>query len=209
MAEPERFRFRSLVSFSAFFLFLALSLSGIAMYLRPEGSIARWTGWSLLGLDKKGWEELHIVVAAAFAVLALIHIVLNWRTLIAYLRSRAARGLRLKREAVAAFLLVALLVVVAVVAWPPAAQLMLWRGSIKDGKTVLAAVPPAADADRLPLAEISRITGVDLAEIGRRLAARDIEVRGSDDTLEKIAKRARSTPERVYGFLLASPSQRP
>ncbi len=206
MAEPQRFRFRSLVSFSVFFSFLALVLSGIAMYLRPEGSIARWTGWSLLGLDKKGWEELHIVIALAFVVLALIHVVLNWRTLMAYLRSRAARGLRLKREAAAAFVLIALFVVVAVAAWPPAAQLMRWRGSIKEGKPVVAAVPPAADADRLPLAEIARITGIDLADIGRRLADRGIEANGPEDTLEKMAKRSRSTPEKLFEILLAPPS---
>jgi Domain of unknown function (DUF4405) len=67
MAEPQRFRFRSLVSFSAFFLFLAPALSGIAMYLRPEGSVARWTGWSLLGLDKRGWEELLVIALALLA----------------------------------------------------------------------------------------------------------------------------------------------
>jgi hypothetical protein len=209
VGEMQRFRYRSLVSFSTFFLFLTLALSGIAMYLRPEGSVARWTGWSLLGADKKGWEELHIVIALAFAVLALIHIVLNWKTLVAYLRSRAVRGMRLKREAAAAFLLVVLIVAAAIVACPPAAQLMKWRGSIKDGKAVLVSPPPAADADRLPLADIARITGIDLADIQQRLAARGIEVKGPEDTLEKIAKRSRSTPERVFGLLLASPSQRP
>ena len=43
--------------------FLVSAVSGIILFVRPEGSLARWVGWSVLGLDKAQWEAVHIVRA--------------------------------------------------------------------------------------------------------------------------------------------------
>ena len=52
------------------FLFLAAAASGIVLFLRPEGSLASWAGWHVLGIDKKGWEGVHILSVIMFVVFA-------------------------------------------------------------------------------------------------------------------------------------------
>ena len=202
MREKSRFSFRSFISLSAFFLFIVLTVSGVTMYLRPEGSIARWTGWRLLGLDKKAWEGVHITLALLFAALALVHIVLNWKPLVGHLKRRIADPLLPRKELVFAALFVLAGLVFSVTQWRPISGLMEWRTSIKDGQSLLEAAPPAHDADKLPLSEIARLVGADTQEIVSILTGQGFEVRGSEDTLEKISERSGTDPERTYRLIL-------
>jgi hypothetical protein len=49
-----RFQLRGFVSLLLTLFFLALSFSGVMLYLTPRGRVANWTGWSMLGLEKRG-----------------------------------------------------------------------------------------------------------------------------------------------------------
>jgi len=49
------FRPRRLVTNLLLLSFLASAISGVILFFRPEGSLARWIGWSVLALDKKQW----------------------------------------------------------------------------------------------------------------------------------------------------------
>jgi hypothetical protein len=55
----KRFRWRPFASFGPLWSFVLSALAGIALYLRPEGSLASWSSWSMLGLDKNTWEGVH------------------------------------------------------------------------------------------------------------------------------------------------------
>ncbi len=185
-----------------FLAFLILTVSGVMMYLRPEGSIARWSGWKLLGLSKKAWEGVHVTLALTFVLLALVHIVLNWKALTSYLRRRLAGILHPGKEAFPAALFVLLVLALAIVQWQPFSSLMSRRAAIKDGEHILETPPPVLDADKLQLSEIALLIGLDVGEIIRLLSGHGFEVRGPEDTLEKIAARADATPEEIYRLLL-------
>jgi hypothetical protein len=200
--ERHKFRLRSFVSFSVFFSFFVLAVSGIMMFFRPEGSIARWIDWTSLGLNKKGWEAVHIVLALLFAALAAIHTVLNWRALLSGFRARMKGALRPRWELAAAGLVVGLVLAISVAQWRPASGLMTWRAAIKAGQGVLKAEPPVLDADKLPLSEIARLAGADADGIVRGLTGQGFDVLGPEDTLEKIALKAGTTPEKIYLLIL-------
>jgi len=89
---PSSFRLRRFVSFLLLLWFVAASVSGVLLFLRPEGGIARWVGWSALGLDKRQWEAMHITFVVAFLLSSLAHVCYNWRPLMTYLRPRIRRG---------------------------------------------------------------------------------------------------------------------
>ena len=59
-----------------------LGFSGIILYVTPRGRIANWTGWTMLGLGKQGWQAVHINVALLFLIVACIHLYLNWRSVL-------------------------------------------------------------------------------------------------------------------------------
>ena len=198
MPERPRFELRKFISFSSFLTFCFLALSGLTMFLRPEGSIARWTGWEMFWLNKKGWEAVHVALSALFVILATTHIVLNRKALWKYLKDRVAGTFRFGRELAGAGALVLAVLVFAVFLWWPASGLMSLRSAVKDGKGILDVAPPVLDADMLPLTEIAKITGVDSTAIVHGLTGLGYRVEGPADTLEGIAKECGTTPEKLY-----------
>ena len=44
---------RSLIAFLVTWAFAVLTVTGIVLYIVPQGRIAYWTHWSLAGLDKE------------------------------------------------------------------------------------------------------------------------------------------------------------
>jgi hypothetical protein len=53
-------RIKGLTSLAMACLFLIVSFSGIILYMTPQGRVANWTNWTLLGLGKHDWSAVHI-----------------------------------------------------------------------------------------------------------------------------------------------------
>jgi hypothetical protein len=69
--ESSGFRFQTFVTVVVLLSFLAVVISGVALYLRPEDSLARWVGWKFAGWDKKQWEAAHTGVVILFLISSL------------------------------------------------------------------------------------------------------------------------------------------
>lgn len=202
MPGRTRFDLRKFISFSALLSFCLLALSGVTMFLRPEGSIARWTGWEVFWLNKKGWEAVHIALSALFIILVTTHILLNRKALWKYLKGRAESTFHFGRELAAAGALVLAVLMLGAFLWWPTSGLMSLRSAVKEGRGILGAAPPVLDADRLPLSEIAKLTGVESASIVNGLTGLGYRVEGAGDTLEKIAEKSGTTPEKLFLLIL-------
>jgi hypothetical protein len=70
-------------------------LSGIILYFKPEGSIARWLDWEILFLDKEVWESLHTIFSFVFLLFALLHILqIHLPNLAIYLNTKSQKTYR-------------------------------------------------------------------------------------------------------------------
>jgi hypothetical protein len=208
MHPNQSFRWRSFVSIAIVFAFLVMSISGIALFLRPEGSLARWAGWSLLGADKKQWESVHTATVVLFVVLAVLHLWYNWRTLLAYLRRTATSvPARVRFELVAAVVLVGVIVTASLVGWQPFAALMDLRGSLKDGQFAVRTSPPVADADKLTVSEVCARAGVQPENAAANARARGVAIDDTSKTIGAVAKQLGLTPESVFEVLIGAPSK--
>lgn len=99
--QAKPFSMRAFVSLLLGFIFIGLSLSGIALYIAPQCRVAGFIGWAFLGLPKESWAAIHLVTALGFIFLAIAHLlVYNLRAMLSYFRShnnaRARKGLRLE-----------------------------------------------------------------------------------------------------------------
>jgi hypothetical protein len=60
-------------------------LSGVILYIAPEGSLSRWIGWDVFGLTKKQWEYQHAMFSLLFVLFSIFHIFrINWGLLLSY-----------------------------------------------------------------------------------------------------------------------------
>ena len=181
---------------------MLLAFSGLALYLRPEGSIAHWTGWSLLGINKKGWEGVHTFFCITFLLAAAVHLAFNWKLILRYLSGGIDTNRRIRRELIAAAGLVIIVLALAILRIPPASKVMEWRSAIKNGTVVIQIQAPEPDFEKRSLKEISAFLGVSIDQISRILKAEGMAVMSPDDSLEKIARQNRMSPQNLYGFIL-------
>ena len=115
----ERFNTRSFTSLVVFFSFFTLMLSGTILFVSPQGRIANWTGWAILGLGKEEWASVHIALSICFVIAGLFHLYFNWGVFMRYLRQSASAGWRHKLEMGLAAAAVAIVFTGAAQAWPP------------------------------------------------------------------------------------------
>jgi hypothetical protein len=200
MSQPT-FHLRPFVSFLLLFSFLLSALSGVALFLRPEGSLAAWVGWSALGLDKKEWEGLHATAVVMLFLGAALHLALNWRPLLAYCRRGAAGRTPAWREGGAALLLAVLLLAGTLGKWLPMRRLIELRARFKGGAGLVRVAPPMADAESRTMAEWARFLGLDEARLLAAARAANLRVAGPGQTLAEVAERNGLSPEKVFRLL--------
>lgn len=195
------FKFKNFISLTLLLTFVILFLSGIVLYIRPEGSIASWTGWTLIGLSKKGWEGIHTLFAALFIIVSIVHICYNWKALLSYLRSRFAGTLQLKRELLASTAFVVVFLVLVAAQWQPLWQIMEWRSFLKEGSHVYTVFPPESDFEEKRLTEIASMLDLSSGELLQMMAELDFVVTSPEQKLSDVARENMTSPEKIYDAL--------
>jgi len=120
----QPFRTRAFVSLALTFSALVMLVSGLVLYVMPEGRIAYWNDWRLLALDKEQWGAIHTLTSLLFGVAAIWHLVYNWKVFIAYLKEKLGQLVGGRRELAAAVALTLLIVAGSAAGLPPFAQVM-------------------------------------------------------------------------------------
>jgi len=205
--KSEGFHFRSFLSLLLFLIFSISALSGLILYLRPEGSLASWVGWKALGIDKKHWEGLHAIFVFTFVIVIFIHLGYNWKSLTAYWRNKKAsralpgKGWPVSGEFLLASAVVCLIFIGTICQWPPFTALVDLRTAIKSGRFAVALKPPQADTERLTIAELCVISGISEPQVLRNAAAKGIQIGSLSETLGEVAEKNHVTPEKLFGLL--------
>jgi hypothetical protein len=80
-----RQKIRGLVSLALLVSWGIAALSGLILYLAPEG---RRSGRTILFLDltKQGWSEIHTWISFLALGITLLHIVVDWKILVAIIK---------------------------------------------------------------------------------------------------------------------------
>jgi len=167
--KDQPFRFRRFFSLITALSFMLAALSGLILYLRPEGSLARWVGWQVLGLDKKQWEELHTVMVFVFVIVAFIHLIFNSKSLIQYMKAAPFFLRRINVEIGYALGVVVLFFVLSIYNLPPASWIFQGRELFKDGEAVLKVSPPVPDADKRTVSELCSHNRLTIEQFDKRV----------------------------------------
>jgi hypothetical protein len=197
-ADKKRFKFRNFTSLTLLFSFIILGTSGIILYIRPEGSIARWIGWSFLGLDKKGWEGLHTLFCFLFLIFSIIHLCYNWKVLLNFLRKKIDEGIKLRKELTASAIFVVLFAFVAIMRWQPFWQIAEWRSTLKKAKYLISVKPPESDFEKKKIVEVAESLNMSTDELVEKMKQMNVVVDDPDKKLYKVAAANKTTSEEIY-----------
>ena len=193
---------RSLTAFLVTWAFVVLTVTGLVLYVVPQGRVAYWTHWSLAGMEKEQWGWVHMMFGGVFIVTGVLHLYFNWKPFKGYFAERIKGHFALKREIVVATVLTVVIFVLSAFDLPPASWVIDLNTRIKDSWITSPELePPFGHAEEASLAGLARRTDIDLAAGLEELRRNGVVFEDERDTLEKIARRNDTTPMAVYALL--------
>ena len=193
---------RSLIAFIVTWAFVILTITGLVLYVVPQGRVAYWTHWSLLGLGKEQWGDVHMMFGGIFIIAGIIHLYFNWKPFKKFLADRVKGQLQLKQEFVIAMTFSVVIVVMSIFHIPPVSWVFDLNQTLKDSWVTSPELePPFGHAEEVSLAGISRRMGLDLEQGVRALKREGFSFNGPQDSLEKIALANNVTPMDVYAVI--------
>ncbi|MDP2240646.1 MAG: DUF4405 domain-containing protein [Burkholderiales bacterium] len=183
------------------FSFTVMSISGVLLFIVPQGRIAEWTDWRMLGLTKHDWGNIHITTSLMFLLAGAYHIWCNWRTLVNYFTSKRESGLFLKKELAFSAVLTLFFVFGAVYQVPPLNSVLALNSAAKDMWIVdKDHEPPMGHAELLTMKSFAKKLYIDLDQATVVLNMNGIRFQETE-SLALIAKNHGMTPVRLYQLI--------
>jgi len=174
-----------LIDLISFLVMLGLILTGLMMrYVLPHGQGRGWS-WTLWGLDRHDYGDIHSWLAAALISLILVHVWLHWgwccTTLSKMLGGRAPRKTRQNIFGVI-FLLILIVLVAGGAYW---VRTQVCIATYDSGQSDASFI-----SGQMSLSEAARIGGMTAAELIRKL-----DLPADTDPHERLGRL-----KRFYGF---------
>jgi len=197
----RRFQWRALASVMSALTFIAMSITGLALFVTPPGRVAHWTGWTLAGLTKDQWGALHIWFSLVFMIAALFHLYLNWRPMVSYFKDRLGKAFALRWEWVLSLAICVLVFWGTLADITPFSNVMAWNEQIKFSWEEPAQRAPIPHAELLTIGELAEKTeDLDAETMLRTLRESGIEVESAEVVLGELAEQNGMTPNRLYNL---------
>lgn len=194
--------FRAFTSLVTALSFALMCITGLVAFLMPEGRVAYWVDWRLGGLPKTDWGSLHLFTSVLFLAAGAIHLILNWRPFVAYLRGRAPRGWQRRQELAAASAVCLVVMAGSLRPFPPFSWVLSGERWIKAAWiTSPEHEPPYGHAEQTSLSVFAKKMQIDLPPALAELAAEGVRVDDPSLPLEKIAQQNQTSPAALYRVL--------
>ncbi len=200
-------KLRKIVSLTAMLAFVVLVISSVILFIVPYGRVAYWADWHLWGLSKTQWGNVHINTGVIFLLAMGLHIYLNWKPLVSYLKDRARRLRIFTPDFNLALVLVVAVVAGTLAQVPPFSSMIALNTAIKDAAARKYGEPPYGHAELSSLKNFATKVGLDANQALRRLMEAGLKVEGLDQNLQQIGRQNNLAPQQVYQIMLAGGNQ--
>jgi len=185
-----------------FWLLFAFSLAGIsasslALLAGPSDEVARWAGWSFLGLSMPRWESLHYGLGVLLALSGVVSLFTGGRRVMASSKDEPDAGPAWLAAMIAFFAVV----LASVLMLPPGGTLVGMSESLKNWHAASFGEPPMAGAANMTPTELAKRLSLDPAKALINLAAHNVKLSSPDATVAEIARENGLAPAAVYETL--------
>jgi hypothetical protein len=188
--------------------FLFLVASGVVLFVSPPGRIANWTNWAVLGLRKHDWIALHVWFSVLFLLVAVCHLVFNWRPMLNNFKDRLTRRVGFRWEWLLALAICGGVFAGTRAGLPPFSSLLAFSERVKESWDQPRERAPIPHAELLTLAELAQKAGVEMAAVTNRLQAKGITGFSPDVVVQSLAQTNRRSARQIYEMILTEPAIR-
>lgn len=192
---------RKITSLTAFLSFLLMLVTSTILYIMPQGRVAYWADWTLWGLGKEQWGNLHINTGFLFLASLLLHLYYNWKPFLSYLKDRARRLRLFTPDFTAALLVTAAVALGTYAQIPPFSSIIDFGQSIKDDAARFYGEPPYGHAELSSLKTFCDRLDLDPDKSLAALRQAGIMVDSREETVLAIAQKNGRTPMEIYTLI--------
>ena len=193
---------RKVTSLTALLSFVVTLITSVVLYIVPEGRVAYWADWHFLGMTKTDWADTHTTVGTLFLIALLLHIWLNLKPLMAYMKNKAREMVVMTAPMVISFVLTFLVFAGTLVGVPPMSTLLEFGAEIKEEATETYGNPPYGHAETSPLKKFCGFLGMDVNKALEALHAAGYDPSINDQTtIADIARSKSVSPQQVYDII--------
>lgn len=196
---------KKIASLTSLLCFLIVLMTSVILYIMPQGRIAYWANWHLMGLSKDQWQTIHINIGLLMILSLTIHIYYNWRLIVSYLKKQ--RQLKIVTPEFNLALVLTLIWGVGSYAQiPPFSYIQTFNKSIKAAAAQKYGTPPYGHAELSSLASFCQRMGIDLNMAIEHLHQAGYEFATPSQTIQDLAERNRVSPQQIYFAILPTTS---
>ncbi|MDJ0721784.1 MAG: DUF4405 domain-containing protein [Desulfobacterales bacterium] len=192
---------RRTVSLTAALAFMVMVLTSVILYIVPQGRVAYWADWRLMGLSKNQWGAVHINMGLLFLIALGLHVYYNWRPLTQYLKDRARNCKVFTSEFNLAAVLVVVFTLGTLAGWAPFGTILDIQDDIKAAAARKYGEPPYGHAELSTLGTFTRKTGLDLQAARTALVAAGYQIAGPEQSLQAMAAANGVSPQTLYNAM--------
>ncbi|TWI76738.1 uncharacterized protein DUF4405 [Desulfobotulus alkaliphilus] len=194
----KQFSIKKWTSLTLCFTFAIAAFSGIILAIMPHGRQIHWMGWQLMGVEREGWQALHVAFSLLILLAGVLHLLAyNWKLFVSYFKNREKKW-GLSREFYGASLVTLIFLVSSVTFTPPVSWLMNGVDHVKEAWVTEDNKPPFPRADSMSLADVCRMEGLSLEQAVEKIRAKGLEFRRPEQTLGSIARANGLSARDVY-----------
>lgn len=198
---------RKITSLTALLSFSMLALTSIVLYVVPQGRVAYWADWRLLGLSKTDWGNIHINLGRLFLLSIFLHVFYNWKPIVSYLKNRTRKLKVFTPEFNAAIVLTLVFILGTYFSLPPFSWVLDLNDTLKVAAARKYGEPPYGHAELSNLKTFTRKTGLDYAESLRRLHAAGYLAENENQTLAELSRINGISPQQLNKSMKPEPDR--
>lgn len=200
---------RKLTSLTALLSFLLTLATSIVLYIVPQGRVAYWADWKLLGLSKEVWSNLHLNLGVLFLLSLGLHIYYNWKPLVSYLKNKAREMKIFTPEFNLALALMVVFTAATLMKLPPWQWVVDGGAYFKARAEATYGAPPYGHAELSSIRAFARKTGLDYEKGLERLRKAGIQVGDEKDTLQAVAMENKTSAQALYTIMTQAGADEP
>jgi hypothetical protein len=196
---------RKTTSLTTLLAFILLLITSIILYVTPQGKIAFWANWKICGLGKEQWGALHTNLGFLFLIAGLLHTILNWGPIVAYMKNKAKQLKVFTSDFNVALVITLGIALFTLLELPPINAVQTFNHALKETAAEKYGEPPYGHAEVSSLKSFCQRTGLTLKDSIQSLEKADLKAVSENATLAEIAKANGITPQQVYMIMKPVP----
>ncbi|RXJ60811.1 DUF4405 domain-containing protein [Candidatus Marinarcus aquaticus] len=192
---------KKFISLLMLWCMLMMTYTGVMLFIAPEGRVAYWSNWSMFGLDKEQFGDLHVTFMVLFVFTTVFHIAYNIKPMFSYMKNKYKEFIFFSKPNIVALAITACFLIGTLFVSVPFSYVLQLEKNVKHYWADTLGRPPYGHAELSSLRQFSKRMGYDVKEVIQVFKEKGIVIDTPNTNLKEIAQKNSTTPAKLYDIL--------